>query len=99
MSSPVYNVCQQNPFSGLRAKVEVEADLLGVEVLVDQQVDDDGQLLGHVRLAALLKAGQQVAELVQNGLNLSFSFNDHFNMFCGQKITMLNRKCVGHIIK
>ena len=49
-----------------RAEEELLADLLGVEVLLDQEVDDDGELLIDEVLAVLLHADQDVASAVQD---------------------------------
>jgi len=52
------------------AEVQVEADLLGVKVLVDQEVNNDWKLFVDEIFAALLKAGQQFAGSEEDILNL-----------------------------
>ena len=54
----------------LWAEEQVGADLLGVQVLINQQVDDDGKLFGNKILAGLLQTRQNVTEGVQDGFNL-----------------------------
>jgi hypothetical protein len=51
--------------------VNIEADLLWAEVLVDDEADDDGQMLGDKVIATFLQAvGQEVAISRQDGLDL-----------------------------
>ena len=54
----------------LWAQVEVEADLFGVQVLIDQEVDDNGKLFSDKVLAGLFQTRQKVTEGVQEGFNL-----------------------------
>jgi hypothetical protein len=52
-------------FRGLRcswALEEADADFLGVQVLIDQEVDDDGQLFSNKVFARLLQTRQKVTE-------------------------------------
>ncbi len=63
----------------LRAEVQVEADLLRVEVLVDQEVDDNGKLLQDKVSTVLLNAGQEITEPEENFLNLKLMEKHNFS--------------------
>ena len=64
----------------LWAQVEVEADLFWVQVLIDQQVNDNGKLFSNKVLAGLFKTGQQVTEGVQEVFNLKQEHKFRFDI-------------------